>query len=167
MDLISSRKGEHPSAMPGALLSQKSSCTPAWVPGVYGEAQRKAVIRLSALCRHLCPLLLNGHSVALGGPFVLGEGKPSSKCSKKGPVQPRGTLHHSIFLQTLHTALLLILSLFDFSRWKGLPPLRGTVAFLSPNSCLWTLHIPAFNCAGCFLNPQIKFLVVQNVLKLI
>ena len=52
---------------------KKNSCTPAPVPRVYGEAQQRASTRLSALCVHLCPLLLNCCSIPPRGSFVLRE----------------------------------------------------------------------------------------------
>lgn len=61
------------SAAPGAGLSQKSSRTTEQVPGVYGETQQKAAARLSTLCLHLCPLVLNGCSKAPARSFVLEE----------------------------------------------------------------------------------------------
>lgn len=46
----------------GTVLSQESNHMAAQVPGIYGEAQREAVIRLSTLWAHLDPLSLKCYS---------------------------------------------------------------------------------------------------------
>ena len=72
-DLLSSPGGESCCAVLGTVLFQKSSCLVTAVPGIYDEAQQKAMARLSALYAFFCPLLLNGSSKVPGGSFILGE----------------------------------------------------------------------------------------------
>ena len=54
-------------------VPEKQSYAVHMVAGVYGEEQRQAEDKLSALCTSLCSLPLNHCSMSLGGPFVLAE----------------------------------------------------------------------------------------------
>lgn len=103
--------------------------------------RKKSVSRLSALWTLPCPLMLNGHSVASGGPFVLE--KAVYTCShllQEGihslPVWPSECPYPGV-LHKLYRLLSLPLSpsLLDFFPWS-------TMTFLSLNSHFWNLHLP-------------------------
>ena len=168
-------RGEAHSAAPGTILFQKSSLLDGQGPGVFGEVQWEVVTRLSAFWVCLCALLWNGLSLASGRPFTLGEAiyllpnvlQQGAHCL---PVRPRASpqdascsnptccsLSHSHPLSLTSPQKRALSSLWCY----GFPLPR----FTSPNF-LSALFSPS-NCANCFVNPQINFLVVQNDLMLI
>jgi len=137
------------------------------------EAQQKAATRLSAFYMCLCPLLLNGHSVAPGRTFVLGEAIYTlSKVLQEGECSPcatQGDLHTTVpcanpTLPYILLSLLLSPTLPDLSAKKDPTPGRHC-GFSLPQFTSLNLISDTFspsNCADCFLNLQINFLVVQN-----
>lgn len=101
LDPLPFSRGQPHSTVSGAVLFQKSSRKATQVPGVYDEAQRKAATNLSALCVCFCPLLLNGHSVAPSGSFVLEEAIYSlpnvlQEGERSLSAWPKGSLHHAV-----------------------------------------------------------------------
>ena len=132
---------ESPAALHPAPFSEQQPHTCKDV-AVCGETQWKHATRLPTLCACLCPLMLDGRSVVPGGPFTLAEASvlQEGECSRPGWARGFPTPQH--LTQTLWAVLSPCLSL---SPWLcsvgGFPPLHSTMAFLPPNSCLWTLHL--------------------------
>lgn len=136
--------------MSSTILAQKSSRTECahMVAGVCCDPRWKSVTSISAFCTHLCPLLLNSHSLAPRRSLVLRKAKyPLPEVLQVGErflaVQLRESPHPSI-LQEPYALFFLLrspsLPVFTLQKW--LPPLPSTSAFLFPSSPLQTSHLP-------------------------
>lgn len=168
-DLLLSSGGETHSSVPAVDLSQESSLCLCECLESMLKHSKKLPPGYPALCVHLSSLLLNSHSVLPSRSFRPWRGNIlSSKCTpEKGTFSPcstQGPPHHSI-LHEPYISFSLTLSVSPTSlREKDLTSPWHHV-FSLPQFMALNLLSDTFshsNCANCFLNPRIDFLVLQH-----